>query len=200
MKNVWIDLGWALLGMGLAPAIFAAPTPQEFHRAVYALHLKQTTGQAIRTEEESGAYEGVAGRGYRYRVTRYYDVASGRLLSRLQRDAERDDAIHIAEVNVYDDAGRLVRDYLSSAPPWRPASPTHAYVNLHHYNGRLHSFRQFELDGRVNYEACQGEYNGKRVRIAHDADDRTQAIVSSPAYRACFDGLRDDWSAWVSPR
>ena len=200
MKNVWIGLGWVVLGMGFAPAVFASPTPQEFHRAVYALHLKQITGQAIRTEEESGAYQGVAARGYRYRVTRYYDAASGRLLSRLQRDAELEDAIHIAEVNVYDADGRLVRDYLSSAPPWRPAIPTHAYVNLHHYNGRLHSFRQFELEGRVNYEACQGEFDGKRVRIAHDASDRTEAIVSSPVYRACFDGLRGDWSAWVHPR
>lgn len=195
MKNVWI-----VLGMGLAPAVLAAPTPQEFHRAVYALHLQQTAGQAIRTEEETGEYQGVAGRGFRYRVTRYYDAASGRLLSRLQRDATVEDAIHIAEVNVYDADGRLLRDYLSSAPPWRPAFPTHTYVNLHHYNGQLHSFRQFELDGRVNYEACQGQFDGHIVRIAHDVADRPAAILATPAYRACFDGLRNDWAVYVHPR
>lgn len=195
MKIVWIAFG-----VSLASAVPAAPTPQEFHRAVYALHLRQIDGRAIRTEEETGEYYGAAARGYRYRVTRYYDAASGRLLSRLQRDAERGDAIHIAEVNVYDADGRLVRDYLSSAPPWQPAFPTHAYLNLHHYNGQLHSFRQFELDGRVNYEACQGEFGGRRVRIAHEAADRTESVTASSAYRACFDGLLGDWSAYVHPR
>lgn len=192
MNNVWI-----FLGIGLAPVVFASPTPQEFHRAVYALHLQQTAGQAVRTEEETGEYQGVAGRGFRYRITRYYDAASGRLLSQLQRDAVVEDAIHIAEVNVYDADGRLVRDYFSSAPPWRPTHPTHTYLNLHHYNGQLHSFRQFELDGRVNYEACRGQLDGQRVRIAHD---RAEAVVATAAYRACFDGLRSDWSAYVHPR
>lgn len=195
MKNVWI-----LLWVGFAPAVLAAPTPQAFHQAVYALHLQQTTGQAIRTEEETGEYQGVAGRGYRYRITRYYDAASGRLLSQLQRDADLEGAIHIAEVNVYDADGRLVRDYFSSAPPWRPAFPTHSYVNLHHYNDQLHSFRQFELDGRVNYEACQGHFDGQRVRIAHDVADRSPAVLATPAYRACFDGLRNDWARYVYPR
>lgn len=194
MKNVWI-----VLGMGLAPAVLAAPTPQEFHRAVYALHLQQTAGQAIRTEEETGEYQGVSGRGFRYRITRYYDAASGRLLSRLQRDAVVEEAIHIAEVNVYDADGRLVRDYFSSAPPWRPAFPSHTYINLHHYNGPLHSFRQFELGGRVNYEFCEGRLDGHRVHIALDGSDIDAAARSARDYRACFDGMRADWARYLVP-
>ncbi len=93
----------------------------------------------------------------------------------------------------------MVRDFFSSAPPWRPTVPSHAYINLHHYNGRLHAFRQFELDGRVNYEFCEGELGGRPVRIALDASDINERNTAAPAYKACFEGLRNDWQAYVMP-
>lgn len=188
-----------ILGLCAAQMAAAAPSRPEFHRAVYALHEQQLARHAVRTEETRGAYEGVAAAGYRYRITSYFDAASGRLLSRIQRDAMLPEAIHIAEVNIYDADGRLVRDFFSSAPPWRPQHPSHAYINLHHHNGGLHSFRQFELDGQVNYESCEGTRDGKPVRIAGDWSDHDEKIRSSPEYRACFDGMSADWARYVSP-
>ncbi len=153
----------------------------------------------VRIEETGGAYEGVAAAGYRYRITSYYDADTGRLLSRIQRDAALPEAIHIAEVNVYDAEGKVVRDYFSSAPPWRPLHPSHAYINLHHHNGGLHSFRQFELDGQVNYEFCVGELEGKPVRIALDWDGINGKAMTLPEYQACFDGMNKDWAKYSTP-
>jgi hypothetical protein len=191
--------GIAVLALCAAQLAAAAPSRPEFHRAVYALHAQQLARHTVRTEETHGVYEGVAAAGYRYRITRYYDAGTGRLLSRIQRDATLPDAIHIAEVNVYDAEGKVVRDYFSSAPPWRPLHPSHAYINLHHYNGGLHSFRQFELDGQVNYEFCEGTLNGKPVRIAEDWNGLDEKTRSSPEYRACFDGMRADWARYATP-
>lgn len=186
-----------MVGLCVTQLTVAAPSRPEFHLAVYALHEQQIARHTIRTEETSGEYQGVAAAGYRYLITSYYDAETGRLLSRIQRDAKLPEAIHIAEVNVYDADGRLVRDYFSSAPPWRPVHPTHAYINLHNYNGRLHSFRQHELDGQVNYEFCEGELEGKPVRIALSGVD--QKTLASPAYRACFDGMNKDWARYTTP-
>jgi hypothetical protein len=189
---------WILiLGLCGAQMAVAAPSRPEFHRAVYALHEQQLAQHTVRTEETTGKYEGVAAAGYHYRVTSYYDAGTGRLLSRIQRDAKLPEAIHIAEVNIYDADGRLVRDFFSSAPPWRPIHPSHAYINLHHHNGRLHSFRQFELEGQVNYEFCEGELDGNPVRIA--LSDSEKKTLASPEYRACFDGMSTDWAQYTTP-
>jgi hypothetical protein len=177
----------------------AAPSRTDYHRAVYLLHEQQIAGRAIRTEERSGDYKGEAAKGYRYHITSYYDAASGRLLSRIERNADLPEAIHIAEVNIYDAEGRVVRDFFSSAAPWRPTYPSHAYINLHHYNGKLHSFRQFELDGRVNYEFCEGDLDGRRVRISLDWTDINQKAKAAADYRACFDGMSNDWEPYVMP-
>ncbi|WP_157648531.1 hypothetical protein [Thiobacillus denitrificans] len=188
-----------VLGLCLALAAHAAPSRPEFHRAVYALHAQQIAQHTVRTEETTGEYLGVAAAGYRYRITSYYEAETGRLLSRIQRDAMVPEAIHIAEVNVYDAHGRLVRDFFSSAPPWKPIHPSHAYINLHHYNGRLHSFRQHELDGEVNYEFCEGVQEGRPVRIALDWDSINGKANASPEYRACFDGMSKDWAQYIAP-
>lgn len=194
MKN-WA----AILGLCISQMTLAGPTRPEFHRAVYVLHEQQIARHTIRTEEKTGDYKGAAAKGYRYRITSYFDAATGRLLSRVERNADLPEAIHIVEVNIYDADGKVVRDYFTSAPPWKPVHPSHAYLNLHNYNGKLHSFRQFELDGRVNYEACEGELDGKRVKISLDWTDIDEKSTASPAYRACFDGMSNDWQSHITP-
>jgi len=188
-----------LIALCASQVAVAAPSRPDFHRLVYALHEQQLARQAVRTDEEAGAYNGTAAAGYRYRETRYYDLKTGRLLSRIRRDADVPDAIHISEVNIYDANGQLTRDYLSIAPPWKPVHPSNAYLNLHHYNGKLHSFRQFELDGQVNYEFCEGELGGKPVRISLPWNDMNEATLSTPEYRACFDTMSKDWKQHITP-
>jgi hypothetical protein len=188
----------ALLCIVSLPA-FAAPNPAEFHRAVYALHEQQIAQREIRTEEARGNYEGAAAARYRYVETSYYDMASGRLLSRVRRDAALPELIHIAEVNVYDDAGKLVRDFGSVTLPWSPLHPVRTFINLHHYNGGLHSFRQYDLIGEVGYEFCEGKLDNKPVRISLDGSDITPERTAIPVYKACFDGMSKDWARYASP-
>ena len=178
----------------------AAPTRPDFHRLTYALHEKQIAQSPVKTEVETGKYNGAAAAGYAYRITSYSDAKTGRLISKVQRDAAKPDAIHITEVNVYDDKGRIIRDYLSIAPPWNPTFPSNAYLNWHHYPDKLHSFRQFELDGQVNYEFCEGELNGKPVKLSLPWEDMNKETTSTPEYRACFGGMSKDWKPYLTPQ
>jgi hypothetical protein len=187
----------ALLVLVAGPA-FAETGAADFHRAVYALHERQMAQRDIRTEEETGAYEGAAAARYRYVDTRYYDAASGRLLSRVRRDAADSALVHIVEVNVYEQ-GRLVRDFGSISMPWAPLHPVRTFINLHHYNGGLHSFRQYDFFGQVGYEFCEGNLAGKPVRIALDGGDINTANTAGPEYQACFGGITQDWVQYAKP-
>lgn len=191
------NIGW-MLGLIALPA-GAELQPQDFHRAVYALHEQQIAQHKIRTEEETGDYEGAAAAHYHYVDTRYYDAASGRLLSHVRRDADNPAYVHIVEVNVYE-SGKLVRDFGSLTLPWAPQQPINTFINLHHYNGKLHSFRQYNFYGDVGYEFCSGELSGKPVRIALDDKDLLDATNTAKAeYKACFDGMRADWESYRTP-
>ena len=194
-----MKVGFILL-CGLSTPALAAPTPAEFHRAVYALHEQQTAQRELRITEERGDYEGAAAARYRYVDTRYYDAASGRLISRIRRDAAMAELVHIAEVNVYDAAGKLLRDFGSVTLPWAPAHPVRTFINLHHYHVGLHSFRQYDLSGDIGYEFCEGKWDNKPVRISLDGSDINAASTASAAYKACFDGLEKDWARYTTPR
>lgn len=187
-----------VLGLIALPS-FAASNPEEFHRAVYALHEQQIAQHQIKTKEEQGRYQGAAAGRYSYVDTRYYDAASGLLLSRVQRDAVMPEYIHIVEVNIYE-GGRLVRDFGSVSPPWAPLHPTRTFINLHHYNGQLHSFRQYDFYGEVGYEFCEGALAGKPIRISLDSSDINTTSTATPGYKACFDGMNTDWARYRSPQ
>lgn len=189
----------AILGVCVCHSGLAAPSAAEFHRAVYALHERQVARHTVKTSEKTGELGGVAAAGYHYLETSYFEAASGRLLSKVERNAERPEAIHATEVYLYDDTGNVIRDFISIALPWAPQQPVRTWINLHHYNGSLHSFRQFDLAGEVTYEFCEGELDGERVRISLDGSDIDATRTASPSYRACFAGLRNDWQQYTTP-
>lgn len=182
-----------------AQAAGAAPTPREFQQAVIALQERQVARQPVRTQKVERPYEGVAAKGSRYLETSYFDVASGRLLSRVRRDAAKPFAVHIIEVNVYDDAGRVVRDYGSIAMPWSPQQPSISIINIHRYHDGLHSFRQFNLAGAVTYESCEGTLDGRRVSVSLDVTDITPQVTAGADYQACFDGVAKDATGYLTP-
>ena len=192
-----MKLSIVTLAMVVLPS-FAASSPEEFHQAVYALHERQTAQYKVKTEIEQGPYEGAAAARYAYLDTRYYAIDSGRLLSHVRRDAAMPEYVHIVEVNIYEN-GRLVRDFGSLTLPWAPLHPTRTFINLHHYNDQLHSFRQYDFYGEVGYEFCEGRLAGKPVRIALDGRDIDANATSTPTYQACFNGLSPDWEQYKTP-
>ena len=173
-------------------------SPEDFHRSVYALHQQQLAHREIHKEEESGNYEGASAKGYRYVDTHYFDAASGRLLSHVRRDASKPEFIHIVEVNIYE-KDRLVRDFGSVSLPWAPLHPVSTMINLHQYNGELHSFRQYDIYGEVEHEFCEGKLAGKSVRIALDGSDINSTSTSTITYKNCFDGMSKDWAQYKTP-
>ena len=195
MRNIFISYGLFLLC--LAPA-FAASSPAEFHLAVYALHKQQIAQHDVRIEGEQGNYEGANAADYRYVDTRYYDASNGKLLSRVRRDAAKPEFVHIVEVNIYE-KGRLVRDLGSVTLPWLPLNPVLTFINLHQYNGELHSFRQHDFFGEVGYEFCKGELAGKPINISFDHSDINATSTATVVYKACFDGMSKDWAQYTTP-
>lgn len=187
----------ALLCMFAAPAL-AAGSLADFHQSLYALHEQQISGQKIRTEEDKASYEGAAAAGYRYVEISYYDADTGVLLSRIRRDAARPEYVHIAEVYLYEN-GRLVRDFGSITLPWSPLQPVRTFINFHHYNGALHSVRQYDYSGQISYESCKGDLNGKPIRLSLDSLDIDKATQATPDYKACFNGMNTDWAQYTQP-
>ena len=178
----------------------ADPDPARFQQAIYALQQKLTGEHKVRVEEEVGRYGGVS-RDYTYRDRRYYAAASGRYISHVRVDGDDPDIVHIVEVNIYDDAGRLIRDFGSISVPWAPARPINTMINFHHYHGQLHSFRQYDVFGDVKYQFCEGKLNGRAVHIALDEEDLLDlepATKTTDEYKACFDGMPTDWADYAS--
>ena len=197
-----------------AAAAWAAPEPGRMHEdrshvrrwnafadAVVALHERQVRAHRVRTEESVGGYAGMPDF---YREVRYYDADSGRLLSKVQYEREGG-AVHAIEVYVYGDGGRVVRDYAAAFLPGFRNAPVQTLVNLHHYNGGLHAFRQFDASGVRIYEACEGTWQGRPVSLRlfeddlHDTEGDGARVMASAEYRACFEGLPLEAGPYLRP-
>jgi hypothetical protein len=193
-----------------------------FVDAVYAFHQQRLETHDIRTTTAVGGYPRHPDF---YDDVSYYDAKTGRLLSKVlwQRDnggtldwakshlgiqPPRDrDHLHSIEVYIYDDKGRVIREYSATYLPNYRGAPTQTLVFLHRYNGDLHAFRSFDASGIPQYEKCTGTWMGKAVDIELDEDEifelRTGGGTEtsrSPAYRACFAGLPEQAGDYLTPR
>lgn len=171
----------------------------KFHQELYKLHQLITKDKPLRLVESEGRYQGSAAGKYGYKDTQYFDASNGRLLSHVIRDSDKPDAIHIVEVNIYDDSGRIVRDFGSITLPTSPGRPVRTFINFHQYNKGLHSFRQFDSDGEVTYESCNGKLENRKVNISLDGLDINPAATSSAEYKICFEGIKSDWANYAMP-
>jgi hypothetical protein len=171
----------------------------QFADKVFQLHKHQLAGRAIRQTEEVGQYSGTAARGYAYTETSYYDAHSGLLLSRVRVDRDRPKILHFIEVYIYDDQGRVIRDFAAIYLPWVQSAPIRTMINLHAYNRDLHAYRQFDASGIRVYEQCKGKQNGARVDLSLDEEEIGPPVTASDAYQACFAGLQKTAGAYLSP-
>jgi len=166
-----------------------------FVDAVYALHKKQIGEKQPRVVTGTGGY-------FRqpdyYKEVKYFDKTSGRQVSTIQWEREHPERIHFIEVFVYDQHGRVVRDYSAAFLTHSRSAPQQTLINLHAYNGDLHAFRQFDATDNRIYEFCEGRWRGKKIEIRLDEFDIIDAegveggLFSTPAYQACFAGLPEN--------
>ncbi|HSO06019.1 MAG TPA: hypothetical protein VLW45_02190 [Pelomicrobium sp.] len=170
-----------------------------FGREVHELLQRELAGREIRTEESRGDYYGVAAAGYGWRAVRYVDAVSGRLLGIIHYDRDRPEVVHFVEAYVYDERGRVVRDYAAVYLPWRTHRPARTFVNLHAYNGGLHAFRQFDALGNHLRDQCEGTFRGRAVSLSLDENDIYDGPPPDELRRACFAGLPEQAGAYLKP-
>lgn len=187
----------------LDPGLDQSERWNRFAEAVYVLHERQVEGRRIETSEEIGSYGGYP---KFYREVRYSDSASHRLLSRIRWESKYANRVHQIEVFVYDDEGRVLRDYAAIYLPDGRHAPVVTLINLHRYHEGLHAFRQFDASRNKIYENCEGNYQSKKLSIDLDEDDLLDAeddpegIFFTEAYRACFDGLPETVGGYLQPQ
>lgn len=171
-----------------------------FAGKAYELHQRQITSRTIRQTEVAGVYYGTAASGYRYKETSYYDAHSGLLLSRVRVDRDRPKVLHIVEVFIHDEQGRVARDFAALYLPWSQNAPLRTLINVHQYNRELHAYRQFDASGERVYEQCKGTHAGKKVDISLEQQDIGPATTASDAYQACFAGVQQTAGIYLSPQ
>jgi hypothetical protein len=169
-----------------------------FVQGLHALHQKQISTREIDVHEEELRYGGEAAREYFYHEQRFRERGSQRELSRIRRDKDHPERLHLIEVNVYDN-GRVVRDYGAIFLPWAQAAPIRTFINLHAYRNGLHAFRQFDASGDLIYEQCQGEWQGQRVWVDITEPKVNPNRPASEIDRACFAALPRQAGAYLTP-
>ena len=174
---------------------------------LYQLHLslirESSNTSSIRTEEESGGYPG--NKNF-FEETRYYHSTSGKLISRIQRESENKNNIHLIEVYLYDEQNRVKVDYLAVYLPEFRNAPIQTLINLHHYNDKLHAFRQFDASGARIYEQCQGSLFKDVVFITLEEEEiynRSSDFTNDSdanQYLSCFEFIPKTADHYLKPQ
>ncbi len=171
-----------------------------FAGQAHDLHKQQITGRAIRQTEVVGQYYGTAAHGYAYTETSYHDAQTGLLLSRVRVDRDRPKILHIIEVFLYDEQGRIIRDFAAIYLPWAQNAPMRTMINVHQYNRDLHAYRQFDASGERVYEQCKGLHAGQKIDISLEQQDIGPPATVSDVYQACFAGVQQTAGLYLNPQ
>lgn len=177
-------------------------TWNQFVADLLTLHKQKIAGQQINKMSKPGGY---ASQPDFYTEDEYRDD-KGRLISRLQWENKNPDNLHAIELFIYDQQGRVIRDYAGAYLPHYRNAPTQTLLSLHRYNGQLHAFRTFDASAEFMFERCRGRYQGKDVNISLDIDEKEalegspDTIMTSKAYTACFKGLAQTAGNYLQPQ
>ncbi len=173
-----------------------------FSEELYLFHTHQINTHQIQTEEALGGYAGMPDF---YREVKYYDAKTNKLLSRIQWERDNPDKIHVIEVFVYQENGKLKSDYLAAFLPKHRNAPIQTLINVHYQNDELYSFRQFDASGARIHEQCQGHYFDQPVLISLDEDDFDSTephiikTLVSDEYLTCFEFTPSVVNHYISP-
>lgn len=181
-------------------------TWNDFANDLVKLHKRQIQDRDIDKKTQVGGY---ANHPDFFVQEEYVDKKSGKLLSRLQWEKEKSENIHSIEVFVYDDQGRVLRDYSASYLPNYRNAPSQTLIFLHNYNDGVHAFRSFDASGELIFERCQGTFKGEEFDMRLDEDELDDAryekrefnkgIMATPKYRHCFGDLDETADLYLQP-
>ncbi len=105
----------------IRPDLDQARSWNSFADALYKLHQTQISKITYTTKTTRGGYPDNPDY---YVETHYFDKVSGRLLSRVLREASDNEKIHVVEVFIYDQQGKVMRDYSAAYLPIHRNAPS----------------------------------------------------------------------------
>jgi len=170
-----------------------------FAKNVLALHKKLIRQTRVIKKTKTGGY---AHKPDFYIEESYYDARTHKLISKVQWEKANPGVLHTIEVYLYDDKGRVTRDYTAAYLPDYHRAPTQTLISLHHYRDGLHAFRTFDASGYTIDEGCRGRFQGQEVQIILDEDEIADGApeMKTPEYKACFEGLQTSAGKYLIPQ
>lgn len=175
----------------------------KFADELYVLHKKQIAGKDIKIEEKTGGY-------FRYenfyKEQKFIDNKTGHVISMIQWETKNPKNIHVIQVFLRDDKGRLVRDFGATYRTEDHDDPMVTEINLHAYSNGLAAFRQFNASDEITYERCRGTYQGKKVDIRlgivelEEFRGEPDTIMTTPAYKTCFGSIPLKAGKYLTPQ
>ncbi|MFK5915418.1 MAG: tetratricopeptide repeat protein [Woeseiaceae bacterium] len=159
---------------------------------LHQLHIEQTNKSPIKTTETIGGYGGGFANNKFYKEISYFNKNTNKLISIIQWEIESPKKIHTIEVFLYNKEGKVKTDFYARHLPYARNAPVQTLINLHAYDDKLHSFRQFDANGELMYETCRGEFFNKKINLHLDDEEITAFITQSDdellneAYASCF--------------
>jgi len=190
----------------------------EFVDALYRFHRERVDGREVNVSSRVGGYHRYP---EFYEEQTFSDAASGRVLSRIRWERGRDGAarggdaasvsepgataIHSIAVLIYDEEGRVTRDYSATFLPVHRNAPIQTLVFLHDYPDGLHAFRAFDASANLIYEVCRGRSGGREVDISLDEDGILNAraaggLAHTAQYAQCFGRLAETPGQYLLPQ
>ena len=142
-----------------------------------------------------------------YREITTRDRDTGKVISKIFRETKNPDNLHGAEVYVYDEDGRLLREYQAMYLPYPDMrkAPYFTKLTRHVYIGDLHVTREFDANGWPLYESCHGQLNGRKVTIGYEYEESPDSLedIENPqlrrAYQACFENFPNRPGPYTNP-
>lgn len=170
-----------------------------FAKNLLALHHRLISEVPVIKKTKSGGY---AHRPDFYIQNSYFNARTHKLISQIQWEKEHPNVLHTIEVYLYDDQGRVTRDYTAAYLPDYHRAPTQTLISLHNYNDGLHAFRTFDASGYRVDEGCRGKYHGKNVEIILDENEIDDGApeMNTAAYKACFEGVQEKAGKFLIPQ
>ena len=176
-----------------------------FVTELYELHLNKINKVPFTTSELTDGYGGGFANKNFYREISYFNKNTNKLISKIQWEVDNPDTIHTIEVFLYDNQGQVKTDFYARYLPYARNAPVQTLINLHNYNDKLHSFRQFDANGELIYETCRGQFFDKKINLHLDDEEILDFRTNNSdeflneAYAACFLNVAKEAATYLSP-
>ncbi len=175
-----------------------------FVEEIYRVHEKRLEKREYYTTEKIGGYGGMTNNLEFYNEINYYDSKTRKLLSTIKWERENPENIHMIDLYIYDEKGRVKRSYSASYLPSRRVSPLETVVTLHFYSNGTHSLREFDAQNVNIYEQCNNINDETETYFAFHYEDIPESYTEleegvRDLYRACFSNASKTAEPYISP-